>query len=401
MDGVFGLETPCYIYDERELINNLSAFKMAAENAWKRGPIKMGISVKTAPLIAVLEIARRAGYFAEVVSDEEYALALEAGFDAGEVIFNGPIKSEAWMHFALANGAVVNIDSRREIGYAIDYLRKNDAVPKVGLRANFDLEAMCPGETLAGSEPARFGFCVEDGSLADAVRRLRDAGIEPVGLHAHFSTNTHSVSAYFAICREVAKLVASLQLDALEYVDIGGGFYGGGQNRTVYAEYAQAIADGLADIPCGSELDLVLEPGGSVLATAGALAGRVIDVKTVRGSTFVVTELSKLWLNSTVFGRRNFSCDLYRTKERKSVECQTICGFTCMEMDRIADIKETGALAEGDIVVVQNAGAYTASFAPAFFIKENPGVYVIKTNGEFRAFAAPSAPVPPKGRSAS
>lgn len=128
---------------------------------------------------------------------------------------------------------------------------------------------------------------------------------------------------------------------------------------------------------------LVLEPGGSVLATAGSLLGRVIDVKTVREARYIVTELSKLHLNSTLFNRRSFSCAVITEDNKKKLPVQTICGFTCMEMDRIVDMIDQPELSEGDIVQIKNAGAYAASFAPRLFIKSAPEVYLRRRDGSY------------------
>ena len=73
------------------------------------------IRSKTNPLPWILDIAKREGCLAEVVSDEEYALALAAGYTAGEIVFNGPIKSRDCFRYALTEGSIVNVDSWREI----------------------------------------------------------------------------------------------------------------------------------------------------------------------------------------------------------------------------------------------------------------------------------------------
>lgn len=393
MAGIDDLNTPCYIYDKEELIKNLDGFKRAMESAWEFGPVSMGISVKTAPIAGVLAVARTSGYLAEVVSDEEYELALMSGFNPGQVIFNGPIKSKAWMFFAFDSGAIVNVDSWRELRFAVEYAAENRA-PRLGIRVNFDLEAACPGETCAGDEPARFGFCVEDGSLGRAIALLRAAGIEPVGLHMHSSTESHSTSVYRALCREAVRLVSEYSLASLEYVDVGGGFYGGGANEGAYTAYANVIAEGLSPL-AESGVRVILEPGGAVLATAGSLAGRVVDTKTVRGFRFVITELSKLDLNSTLFSRRSFKCEAYVSGQREVCSSQTICGYTCMEMDRVVDVEGWPQLEEGDLILVRNAGAYAASFAPGFFIKQMPSVYLRNSDGSYEALELRRSLEPP------
>lgn len=48
-----------------------------------------------------------------------------------------------------------------------------DKIFEVGIRANFNLEKMCPGETTMGEVSGRFGFCYETGKFAEALKILR------------------------------------------------------------------------------------------------------------------------------------------------------------------------------------------------------------------------------------
>lgn len=394
-DTIFSLETPCFIYSEAELRSNILCFKDAFETAWLFGSSLVGYSVKTAPILPLLSYAERIGCLAEVVSDDEFSLALEAGFLPENIIFNGPIKSQAWMDFAFSSGSIVNLDSWREIRYTTEYAQLHDKIPKVGLRINFDLESYCPGETMAGEEGGRFGFCYENGSLKTAIETLRSFGVELAGIHAHFSTKKHSLESYESITGAICKIVEEYSLNSLEYIDIGGGFYGGGENRSMYQDYATHITKGLGKISETQNVTLILEPGGSILCTPGEYVGRVIDSKCVKNRVFVVTELSKLNLNSTVFSRRGFACEVYYRRKTNAAPIQTLCGYTCIEMDRLCDLVDEPLLSEGDIVSIKNAGAYTVSFMPEFFIQAPPNIYLHTVDGEYVALGMRNRPKPP------
>lgn len=394
--SLFELDTPCFVYDEEELRSNILSFKKAVEDAWADGSALIGFSVKTAPIIPLIAYARGLGCLVEVVSDDEFDLAIRAGCAPKDVIFNGPIKSREWLHYALANNSIVNLDSQREIRYVIEYLHHSRLKPKVGLRINFDIESLCPGETSAGKEGSRFGFCCEDGSLAEAIDALRAEGIELVGLHAHFSTKNHSPKIYREIASAFLKTIRLYDLSELEYLDFGGGYFGGGANREMYNGYAQAALSSLSNIFSNKNLSIIFEPGGSILCTPGEYVGRVIDAKTVCGRRFVVTELSKLNLNSTVFSRRNYRYKSYRQNRNDVlVDKQVVCGYTCIEMDRICDIENEPKLNEGDIVSILNAGAYTTSFMPKLFIQHPPKIYMRTIQNEYVELSSSSHPSPP------
>ena len=170
-----GLATPCFIFDTEELEKNFHDFSRALVESW--GPRScVGYSVKTNPFPWILDEARKCGCMAEVVSDEEYHLALSCGFSPCQIFFNGPVKGREWFRFAIRNGSVVNVDSRREIRWLKELSNEGDADIRVGVRANIDLERFCPGQTIGGSNPGRFGFCYEDGDLAWAINEIRGGG---------------------------------------------------------------------------------------------------------------------------------------------------------------------------------------------------------------------------------
>lgn len=92
MDKVQQLNTPCFVLDEKELKDCVSQFQLALSKQFAHSVV--GYSVKTNALPYCLKVAKENGCFAEVVSFQEYELALEIGFDKRHIIYNGPLKSK-------------------------------------------------------------------------------------------------------------------------------------------------------------------------------------------------------------------------------------------------------------------------------------------------------------------
>ncbi len=63
------------------------------------------------------------------------------------------------------------------------------------------------------------------------------------------------------------------------------------------------------------------------------------------------------------------------------MERQTICGFTCMENDRLFTAEQRPELQVGDHIIYQKVGGYTMCLTP-LFIRYFPTVYA-EDGGEF------------------
>ena len=372
------LKTPCFIFDRAALKQNLQDFQQALQQHWGRAIL--AYSVKTNPLPWVMAFARSQGCYAEVVSDAEYQLALRLGYPPAEIVFNGPIKGREQLYFALEKGSIVNLDSMRELEWTLEYARRG-APAAVGVRVNFNLENCCPGETVAGPAGSRFGFCDENETLAQVIRRLQaQAHVRIAGLHMHFASRTRSLKLYQCLAQRAVSLIRQHQLQ-LDYFDIGGGFFGGGPNTGAYARYVQAIAEELRPTLDPQRTTLIVEPGGAVICTPGYYAARVIDVKETDVDRFVITEA----------GRKNIYHELKKDRYVYSIFSQSeqryarqvICGYTCMETDRLFVLENERALVPGDLLVLHNAGAYSLAFTPLMFIDYPPVVYVRESDGSF------------------
>ena len=67
-------------------------------------------------------------------------------------------------------------------------------------------------------------------------------------------------------------------------------------------------------------------------------------------------------------------------EKRPVIKSQWVTGFTCMEYDRLFEIKDGPAMKPGDKVVYDTAGGYTMCLNP-LFIHYFPPVYVEHRDG--------------------
>ena len=367
------LQTPCYILRAEEYDNNIAAFQRAFSEAWG-GSTLFGYSVKTNNLPWLLRRAMEHGFLAETVSPDELAFALRCGCPLERVIYNGPQKRDTVLD-ALCGGALVNLDNESELKQVCAAFPGAGDRIRVGLRVNFDLEALCPGETTCEGVPGRFGFCLENGDLERALRRLEDAGIALTALHMHQSSRSRSLKIFSAIARTAAEIGRAYHLDALPCLDLGGGFFGGSffPGKPSFPEYAETICAELKGFYDPAVTTLALEPGAAILATAMDYLTEVLNVREVRGQRIATVDGSLLHINPMMHPHPTPFTLLDGGAETERE--QIIGGSTCMELDRFwpRDLK---ALAEpGSRFLFHACGAYMSTHNSCF-INAAPAVYL-------------------------
>ena len=368
------LKTPYYVIDQKELDDNFRKLKNALDNHWSNSII--GYSYKTNALPWVIRHFDRLGCFAEVVSEEEYNLAKLVGVEKGKIIYNGPIKTKDTFLEAIQDGCIVNIDSQREIDW-LDVLPVENRA--VGIRINFDIEKMCPGQSQCPEEGGRFGFCYENGAFAKAVTALRDKNVRIAGLHLHTSSKSRGLDIYRAIAEVACKVQEEFHFD-LDYIDVGGGFFGGLPTKPQFEEYMALMAEILSARFDKEQTKLIIEPGMAVIGAPVRCVTTVIDVKDTQFSRFVVTDGSRTSIDP-LMSKSSYFHSYEHQGDGPILPKQIICGYTCMEHDRLFEAINEPALQPGDRIVYHKVGAYTMCLSP-LFIKYFPDVYV-ERGGEF------------------
>ena len=374
-----------YLIKEGELNKDIELLRGALRDNWGDNSI-MGYSVKTNSLPWLLNHLRKEGFYAEVVSDSEYDLARRLGYDADKIIYNGPIKDRAVFKQVIQDGGIVNLDSNYELDWLEEMSASSMAI-KVGIRINADIASLSPNEELLEEDGGRFGYCLENGTVAQVIERIKSMpNVKLSGLHLHSSTKSRSVEVYGALAKLAVNVARDYSLD-LEYIDMGGGYFGGRDDMPNYRDYFGVIARVLSECFSKDKVTLIAEPGVSLVSRASSLITEVIDTKDIRGHRYVVTTGSRVLLNPQVT-RHTYPHHIEYMESptapdgpRQPLPSQWICGSTCMEYDRLFEIRDGAELKPGDRVVYDLAGGYTIALSP-LFIHYFPKVIIEKITGE-------------------
>ncbi len=374
------LNTPCYIINSEDYDNNIKQLMSAYEDRWK-GKVIYGYSVKTNHFPYMIKRAGEYGWMAEVVSPDEYHFAKKCGFSDDRIIYNGPQKRKSVVD-ACINGAVVNLDNLEEVELICDSLSEEQKrASRIGIRINFDLERECPGETTCRDVVGRFGISLENGDVKRAVDMLKAAGIQLKGLHMHQSSSSRSLRIYEAIARKVIEITDTYELNELDYIDMGGGYFGGNffPGKPTPQQYAQTICEELSKKEELSGLTLILEPGAAVLATSMDYLVSVLNIRDIRGKRVVTVDGSVVHINPFM-NPHPTPFTMLNPGEETDME-QIVGGSTCMEMDRIYPRDIHNMIEHDTKLLFHCCGAYMSTHNSSF-INAAPNIYV-KKDGEY------------------
>ena len=364
------LKTPFFLIKENELNNNIQDFNYALNKYWPNSCL--AYSIKTNSLPWLLEYLQNKDIIAEAVSREEYDLALMCGYQGNKIIFNGPIKSEEDLIIAFKNESIINIDSQREL----DFLIKNKPYHNgnLGIRINVNPNVFSKDDIGYVDDGFRFGFSFENGELAKAIDIIKSIyGNKPFGLHLHCNSITRSLDVYRSIAKYAVHIIKEFDLTP-SFIDMGGGFFGGVPGKTSADEYIDEISSVLKKCVNLNNTKLLIEPGSAIIGSVVDLYTSVLDAKKTEYANIITTDGSRIYIDP-LWKKSNYAYTIKSDAVGNTEDKQIICGYTCMDHDRIMSVKEYPMLQVGDKIIYHRVGAYSMTFGGTF-IRYFPEVYV-------------------------
>ncbi len=352
-------KTPLYVYS-RERIE--SAYR-AYESAFEPTPHRICYALKANSSLGALRVFARMGAGADIVSGGELRQALRAGFRAEDIVFSGVGKTDAELSAGLDAGiGEFNVESESELRRLSELAASRGALAFVTLRVNPDVDPKSHPYISTGLRENKFGVPIEE-----ALRILRHArtlpGLSVAGVQCHIGSQLRDLSPAVEAVGAIVALSRTLLSEGfvLRTIDIGGG---------LGVDYDGAGAPGPADLAAqvlpriqGLGLRLLLEPGRSLIAPAGALLTRVIAVKNNGSRRFVITDagMNDL-LRPSLYAAYHHIVNLSAPEEGDRTPAD-IVGPVCESGDFFARDREIGPVGEGDVLAILDAGAYGFSMA--------------------------------------
>lgn len=357
--------TPYYLYDGdliRERLASLRAFDVVR------------YAQKACSNVHILEMLRRAGACVDAVSLGEIERAVRAGFDAaGEpagLVYTADLIDERTLDRVLELDVPVNAGSAD----VLEQLGRRRPGHRVWMRVNPGFGHGHSRKTNTGGEWSKHG--IWHAHLDEALRHVEKYRLDLVGLHMHIGSGT-DFEHLSRVCDAMVDQVRTLGVD-VRAISGGGGLpvpYRPGEALFDTAALHR-LWDGArrrVEEHVGHPVSLEIEPGRYLVAEAGVLVAEVRATKRIGPNRFLVVDAGFDNLARPVLYGAHHEIGIVRRAGRLSegpTQPTVVAGPLCesgdvftQEAGGIVVPRELPDAQVGDLVVIEDAGAYAASMA--------------------------------------
>jgi diaminopimelate decarboxylase len=351
--------TPLYVYSAESIRR---AYR-SLDSAFASHPHRIHYALKANSSLAVVRLLRGLGSAVDANSIGEIELAMRAGFEPSDIVFTGVGKSPDEIDRAVQLGLkAINAESAGELERIDRAAQARGVRARVAVRVNPDIDAGTHPHISTGLHINKFGVPLEQAS--GLYRKMASQpGLQPVGIHVHLGSQIVALEPMRRAAAAVVKLVQELRREGIQidHIDVGGGLgisYDGSRVPSA-AEYAASILSILGQ----SGLSIALEPGRFIVAQAGALLARVVDLKDGPGGHhfgMLDAGMSEL-IRPALYG--SFHRIEPVTPRAGRELCYDIFGPICESSDAFGEARKFPALEVGDLLAILDTGAYGSAMA--------------------------------------
>lgn len=365
--------TPLFAYDMAIVRDRVARFRAAMPSE-----VALHYAVKANPFGPLLEaIAPLVDGF-DIASIGELH-KLPASDKA--ISFAGPGKSPDEIEVAVAAGITLNVESAAEARIAVDLGKRMEIRPRLAVRVNPPFGLKGSGMKMGGLASP---FGVDHDQVPDLVRWITDAGADWRGFHIYAGSQALSADAIIEVQQSTVALAAELA-DAIgtapPEINLGGGFgipYFAKDEPLDLEMIGASLQNTLKNrAKILSDTKFAIELGRWLVGECGVYLTRIVDRKTSRGRTFLITDggLHHQLAASGNFGqllRRNYPVAIANRFAADADEEATVVGCLCTPLDILADEAMLPRAEVGDLVAVFCAGAYGLTASPTAFLSQTP-----------------------------
>ena len=351
-------ETPLYVYDLDLIKKRFLAYK----EAFSGRKSLICYALKANSNLSILRAIARLEGGADCVSIGEVRRAILAGIKPYRIIFSGVGKRDSEIKEALELGILfINVESHQELLRVEAIARTLDTQARISIRVNPNIDPKTHPYISTGLSENKFGVELEEAKKMYLYAH-KSSALQPIGVHFHIGSQLTELDPITQSAHKIAdftRALLALKID-IRFFDIGGGVGICYEEETpidLYT-YAQSILSALS----GLDLTIICEPGRSIVGESGYLITQVLYEKHTQNKRFVIVDAA---MNDLL--RPSLYNAHHRIRVLKDssggVSKADVVGPICESGDFLAKGVELPRLDSGDLLVLENAGAYGYSMS--------------------------------------
>jgi ornithine decarboxylase len=351
-------EGPCLVVDLAVVRDNYNAFAKALPDS------KVYYAIKANPAPEILKLLVELGACFDVASVAETEAVLAAGATPDRISYGNPIKKESEVAAAYRLGVTL---------FAIDCEAEAEKVARAAPGSQVICRIHCDN---AGADwPLSRKFGCEPAYAADILEHAHRLGLDPHGISFHVGSQQNNVEAWD---RALASTAAIFRTCAerginLAMVNLGGGFPAKYIRKTPKLEsYGKAIFRSLRKHFGNAIPNTIIEPGRGLVGNAGVIEAEVVLIARRNPDDevrWVYLDIGKFHgLAETI--DESIRYPIKTPKDRDQMAPCVVAGPTCDSVDVLYEKHPYPlpiSLAIGDKVLIEAAGAYTATYSSVGF----------------------------------
>jgi diaminopimelate decarboxylase len=366
--------TPCYVYSAAGILDRFRAY----DREFGDVPHRVCYAVKANSNLAILRLLAGAGAGFDIVSGGELFRVLKAGGDPARVVFSGVGKTADEVDYALGQEIhSFNCESEAELSLIDALAARRGVKVKVAVRVNPDVDATTHPYISTGLRKHKFGV---DISEAEEIYKRASSfpSLLPEGVSCHIGSQILDTGPLIEAVDKMIKLADRLRASglAIRTLDLGGGLgvaYQSNEQSPAIQDFIRSVCEKVK----GLGLQLMVEPGRSIVAEAGVLLTRVLYRKSNGDKQFVIVDAAMNDLiRPALYHSHHEIIPLRRTDVGKIVA--DVVGPVCETGDFLARNREVANVMPGDYLAICTAGAYGFVAASNYNSRPRPAEVLVE-----------------------
>jgi diaminopimelate decarboxylase len=375
--------TPLVVYCEETIRAQARAYHAAAPDAL------VVYGTKAFANVALLRVLAEEGVGADVSTLGELAFAQAAGIPGERILFHGNNKSDEELRAAAETGTTVVLDAEDEPARAA-----SAGVQRALVRLTPGVEAVTHRSIQTAHDESKFGLPAE-GALR-VVDEARTLGIDVAGVHFHVGSQLARIDESLLAVERLAAFCERARAElgwTPQVLDIGGGLGIRYTRDSQVPEIADFVGPLVARLRerWPDPVQVVLEPGRSLIGRAGVTLYRVGVVKQSGGVSFVAIDGGMSDNPRPQFYGARYEALLANRADELADGVFRVAGKHCETGDVLIEAAELPHPKRGDLLAVPATGAYTLAMGSTYNGVPRPAVVLVR-DGEARVIRRRETP---------